>query len=50
MCDALSNLLKEEIAEEKDKARKEGRKEGREQAMAAMGIPDEKWGLYKAKL
>lgn len=101
MCDALRNLLKEEIAEETKKARKEGLEEGRqkgleigiqegrekgieqgrqegrekgrqegqretlletinnlmtnmkwtaEQAMAAMGIPAEKWGLYKAKL
>ncbi len=31
MCDALRNLLKEEIAEEKIKARKEGLEEGREE-------------------
>lgn len=29
MCDALRNLMKEEIAEEKDRARKEGLEEGR---------------------
>lgn len=65
MCDALRELMKEEIADAEQKAKQEAKQEVQlksiknlmsnlkwtaEQVMEAMSIPAEEWDFYKANL